>query len=328
MARPAIGTAVREGRREGVVVGHAGRGSMVDVQFEDVDFVERRSAERLVPAEDWAEDQKRATVQAIYESLLLKELGRKQFRFRGVRADVAALARGDIDRSDIDRLVSRAFAIATARGQKQGDIERGGAKATAVGRALSALRRGASQTLVVRQMKAAGVTQKEIDRVLRLSKGRDIEESAQRIEDYEDTLALRRKPAPQRAKAPAPKRRRNVAQGNMMPMSFAPLRNNGLLSSAASLGARGAQAAAPALRFIAAQGRTGLKATKEFLNSPFGSRMAQAITTVAVSVLGRKVVESGRLTKAEVAVVQDAVSSQTGVNVPASVITASIKATT
>ena len=44
MSRPAIGTAVREGRREGVVVAHAGRGSMVDVQFADVDFVEPLNA--------------------------------------------------------------------------------------------------------------------------------------------------------------------------------------------------------------------------------------------------------------------------------------------
>jgi hypothetical protein len=301
MSRPAIGTAVREGRREGVVVAHAGRGSMVDVQFDDVDFVERRSAERLTPTEDWAEDQKRSMVQAIYENLVLKELGRKNFRFRGERADVSALDRGVFDREDIDRLLSRAFAIATRKGQKQGDIVAGGAKATATGRALSALRKGASPALVTRQMKAAGVSQKEIDRVLRLSKGRDPEESAQRIADYEETLLLRKKPAPRR--------------------------RNGVVSSALSLGARGVAAVRPAARVIADYGRRGGKLTKDFLNSPFGSRVAQAIATVAVSVLGRKVVESGRLSKAEVGVVQDVIAQQTGVTVPASAVVASIEAT-
>jgi hypothetical protein len=274
---------------------------MVDVQFADVDFVERRSAERLTPTEDWAEDQKRATVQAIYESLVLKELGRKNFRFRGERADVSALDRGVFDREDIDRLLSRAFAIATSRGQRQGDIAAGGARATATGRALSALRKGASPALVVRQMRAAGVSQPAIDRVLRLSKGRDPEESAQRLADYEETLLLRRKPAPRR--------------------------RNGMLSSALSLGTRGITAARPAARIIAEYVQRGGRLTKEFLNSPFGSRIAQAVTTVAVSVLGRKVVESGRLTKSEVAVVQEAITQKTGVSIPASAVVASIEAT-
>jgi hypothetical protein len=320
MARPAIGAAVREGRREGVVVAHAGRGSMVDVQFDDVDFVERRSAERLTPSVDWAEDQKRATVQATYESLLLKELGRKQFRFRGERADVSALDRGVLDREDIDRLLSRAFAIATRRGQKQGDIEAGGAKATAAGRALSALRRGASPTLVVRQMKAAGVSQSAIDRVLRLSKGRDPEESAQRLADYEETLALRKKPAP--------RRRKNVAQGNQMPTGFMPVLRNGLVSSALSLGARGVRALAPAFRTLADFGRRGVTLTKDMLNTPAGAQVAGAITAVAVSIFGRKVVESGKLTRQEAAVVQDVIMAQSGVSVSPAVISAAVKETT
>lgn len=301
MARPAIGTAVREGRREGVVVAHAGRGSMVDVQFDDVDFVERRSAERLTPSVDWAEDQKRATVQAIYESLLLNELGRKQFRFRGERADVSAMARGVLDHEDIDRLLSRAFAIATRRGQKQGDIVEGGATATAAGRALSALRRGASPTLVVRQMKSAGVSQSAIDRVLRLSKGRDLEESAQRLADYEETLTLRKKPAP---------RRRNSAGG---------LFRAGLTA---------VESARPALTFLTGLGQSGLKITRDALNSPAGAQISAAIAAVAVSILGRKVVESGKLTRQETEVVQDAIMAQTGITVPAAVINTAVKEST
>ena len=316
MPRPAIGTAVREGRRDGIVVGHAGRGSMVDVQFTDVDFVERRSAERLTPTEDWAEDQKRAMVQAIYETLVLKELGRKNFRFRGERADVAALDRGTLDREDIDRLLSRAFAIATRKGQQQGDIAAGGAKATATGRALAALRKGANPTLVVRQMKAAGVSQTAIDRVLRLSKGRDPEESAQRLADYEETLTLRR----------APKRRRNVAQGNQMPFPVV-LRPNSV-GAAIRAGASIFRSAGPAFAFLSRVGSEGLRITKDILNTPAGAQVAGAVVAVAVSILGRKVVDSGKLTKQEVAVVQDAILAQSGVAVPATVVTAAVKEST
>ena len=214
-----------------MVVGHPGRGSMVDVQFADVDFVERREASRLAPSEDWEGTQKRAVVQGVYESLLLKRLGVRAFRdTKGVRADVKALRAGELEREDIDDLLSRAFAIATRKGQKQGDVVAGGAAATAAGRALSALRIGADSKLVKRQMKAAGMTEAAMERVLRLSKGRVPDETQQRIDDYEETLALRRKPVSRRTAAGAkkrpPVRRKNVAQGNMMPTAAVPLRNN------------------------------------------------------------------------------------------------------
>ena len=227
MARPAVGTTVREGARAGVVVGHPGRGSMVDVQFTDVDFVERREASRLAPSEDWEGVQKRTVVQAIYESLLLKRLGVRDFRdAKGVRADVKALRAGELEREDIDDLLSRAFAIATRKGQKQGDIVAGGAGATAAGRALSALRIGADPKLVKRQMKAAGMADAAVERVLRLSKGRVPSDTQERLDDYEETLALRRKPVSRRAPAAGakkrpPVRRKNVAQGNRAPTTYA-----------------------------------------------------------------------------------------------------------
>jgi hypothetical protein len=169
-------------------------------------------------------------------------------------------------------------------------------------------------------MKAAGVSQSAIDRVLRLSKGRDPEESAQRLADYEETLALRKKPAP--------RRRKNVAQGNQMPTGFMPVLRNGLVSSALSLGARGVRALAPAFRTLADFGRRGVTLTKDMLNTPAGAQVAGAITAVAVSIFGRKVVESGKLTRQEAAVVQDVIMAQSGVSVSPAVISAAVKETT
>lgn len=197
------------------------------MQFTDVGFVERRDASRLVPSEDWEGIQKRTVVQAVYESLLLKRLGVRSFRdTKGTRVDVKALRSGELDRSDIDDLLSRAFAIATRKGQAQGDIVAGGADATAAGRALSALRLGADPKLVKRQMKAAGMSDAAMERVLRLSKGRVPSDTQERLADYEETLALRRKPVASRpatkgTKTRPPPRRKNVAQGNRPPTTYA-----------------------------------------------------------------------------------------------------------
>ena len=535
MSRPSLGTRVSEGARSGVVVGHPGRGNMVDVQFDDVSFVMRREASLLARSnpqekDDPAKAQKHAVVQGIYESLVKKHLGRKNFRGTdGERIDVKALERGTLSAEDVDGMVSRAFAIATGVGRKQGDISRESltrtgtrTSITSTGEALSALRGGANPKTVERKLKAAGVSQAAIDRVMRLHAARGPGESDQRLEDFEITLTLRR--APTRSRRPktvvaeerAPARRktrsnprppaasdfirdaiRNVKaqQGNYLylvrpagsyvtgqtrdktdvvgaeeiadflkslrwtevtdetramgaglgkvryfraevprglsayeaillwgelspderervrvakafhqsrdpnaptryelisdiapkkarvlhiaighpkdpfkeptkrsstvytwfpgritpvvqsdlsafPVGVHPmatvkaaervsnpryhLRRNSTASTAVVVAGEAAALGPRTWAALARYGQASYAAAKTFLNSPFGSRVASTIVSVAVSVLGRKAVEGGKLTKAEVGIVQDALAAETGAVVPGNIVAAAV----
>ena len=202
MARPALGALVREGTREGVVVGHPGRGNMVDVRFRDVTFVERRDAERLSvrPEYEAGEEQLRSVTEGVYESLVKRELGVKTFKDRkGARADVKALDKGTITREQLSALYGRARAIAVSQGRKYGDLTTGSLARTgermlptATGRALSALRYGADPRLVERQLRASGASDTAIKRVLRLGQDKTPEEMAENRQDYEVTLSLLR----------------------------------------------------------------------------------------------------------------------------------------
>jgi hypothetical protein len=165
MARPALGALVREGTREGVVVGHPGRGNMVDVRFRDVTFVERRDAERLSvrPEYEAGEEQLRSVTEGVYESLVKRELGVKTFKDRkGARADVKALDKGTLTREQLSALYGRARAIAVSQGRKYGDLTSGSLARTgermlptATGRALSALRYGADALCEKPRIRAA-----------------------------------------------------------------------------------------------------------------------------------------------------------------------------
>lgn len=202
MARPALGALVREGSREGVVVGHPGRGSMVDVRFRDVTFVERRDAERLSvrPEYEAGEEQLRSVTEGVYESLVKRELGVKSFKDRkGARADVKALDKGTLTREQLNALYGRARAIAVSQGRKQGDLTKDALsrtgermRPTATGRALSALRYGADPRLVERQLRASGASDAAIKRVLRLGQDKTPEEMEENRQDYEVTLSLLR----------------------------------------------------------------------------------------------------------------------------------------
>lgn len=325
MARPAVGTAVREGTRRGVVVRHAGTGSMVDVQFTDVGFVERRDAGRLavVPAgakraatePDWADDHKRATVEAVYERLVLEHLGKEAFRnAKGQRIDVLALNKGDLTREEVNDLVSRAFAIATRTGQAHGDVVEGGAGATPSGRALSALRRGADPRLVERQMKAGGASDEAIERAIRLTRGKSPAEAAQRLVDYEETLALRRKANPRGGHRP-PLRRNFLGSA---------LRAGSAAVEAGTAAFRGAAKVAPTVAreagVVVSEGRalaeTGTAAAREsfraFLKTPQGKAFAAQITTTVTALFGAEVSRRANLTPEQTALVQRAVSRKTG----------------
>ena len=348
MARPSLGTRVSEGARSGVVVGHPGHGNMVDVQFDDVPFVMRREASLLrrnnpVGKDDPAKAQKHAVVQGVYESLVKKHLARKNFRGRdGERIDVKALEKGTLGYEDIDGMVSRAFAIATSRGRKQGDIGRGSlattgtrTSITTTGEALSALRAGAAPATVKRKLKAAGISQTAIDRVMRLHEARGPGESDQRLEDFEITLTLRR--APVRARRPKPvaaseevaaprrKTRSNPWENQGEWLSALPrLRRNSTASTAVVVAGEAATLGPRAWAGLARYGRASYDSVKGFLKSPFGKRLAATITTLAINVLGRKVVEGGKLTKSEVGLVQDALAAETGTVVPRNIVTAAV----
>jgi len=331
MARPAVGTAVREGTRRGVIVRHAGTGSMVDVQFTDVGFVERRDAGRLsvVPAgakraatePDWADDHKRATVEAVYERLVLEHLGKKAFRnAKGQRIDVLALNKGDLTREEVNDLVSRAFAIATRTGQAHGDVVAGGAGATPSGRALSALRRGAYPRLVERQMKASGASDEAISRAIRLTRGKPLAETAQRLADYEETLTLRRKTNPRGGTGHPPLRRNFLG---------AALRAGG---SALRGAARLAPTAARQAGALAQEGRAlvkaGASATREsvraYLKTPEGKALAAKIATTATTLFGAEISRRANLTPEQTALVQRTVSRKTGEEVDPELIAAAL----
>lgn len=332
MARPALGAAVREGARAGVVVGHPGRGNMVDVQFSDVSFVERRAAERLsvVPAgakraagpraeteRDWADDHKRATVEAIYERLVTEHLGKKAFRnAKGERIDVLALNKGTLTREEVNDLVGRAFAIATSSGRAHGDVGRNGAKATTSGRALSALRGGSDPRLVERQMRAIGASDEEVARVLRLSKGKSRDEVRQRLEDYEQTLVLRR------VSNPRPPLRRNFV-GTALRAGASAIRGAARLVPSA---ARQAGTLATEGRALV---RTGASAAREsvqtFLKTPEGKKFAAQTTATITTLFGSEVARRARLTPEQTALVTRTMSRKTGEDVDPELVAAAIR---
>lgn len=188
-----VGDAVCEGSRYGEVIALRQKG-MVDVQFAGARAVERRPAVNLRPNPaarrktrrrsaprapaartapapqeragqvlDVTRAQFTAVVQGVYESLVKKRLGKKNFKWRGERIDEKALASGELDRSDIDELVGRAFAIATKQGQKHGHLRPGTQRATAAGTRLS------------------------------MERMRDREHAEENLKDYERTMELRRK---------------------------------------------------------------------------------------------------------------------------------------
>ena len=340
MARPAVGTAVREGTRRGVVVRHAGAGSMVDVQFTDVGFVERRDAGRLavVPAgakraatePDWADDHKRATVEAVYERLVLEHLGKKAFRnAKGQRIDVLALNKGDLTREEVNDLVSRAFAIATRTGQVHGDVVEVGAGATPSGRALSALRRGADPRLVERQMKASGASDVAIERAIRLTRGKAPAESAQRLADYEETLTLRRKTNPRGGRGQRPPLRRNFigslfrVGGAAVEAGTAAARTVGELAPAA---AREASVLAQEGRALAETGATAARESfRTFLKTPQGKAFAAQITTTVTALFGAEVARRASLTPEQTALVQRTMSRKAGEEVDPELISAAIR---
>jgi hypothetical protein len=292
MKRPAIGTRVREGSREGVVVAHAGREGMVDVQFTDVAFVVRRDASRLVrqnPAPvDPARDQFRAVVEAVYERLVLEHTDKKTFlTAKGTRAD--ARLSGDTVRA----LLDRAFAIATAAGRRTGDVSRKGNAPTASGRALSALRAGADPRLVVGQLRRASVPQAGIDRVLRLAAGHepwvDVDEA------YEQSLTRARKrkaPALRKVANPYPVRRNFV--GGAVRGAATALRAGALAAKEAGAAAR--LAAAEAGAFARAGAATTRASIKAFLATPAGEKFVAQVLSTGITLFGAEVVRRGKFT--------------------------------
>lgn len=328
MARPALGALVREGTRSGVVVGHPGRGSMVDVKFRDVTFVERRDAGNLKVEEyDFAEEQKRAVVEGVYESLVTKHLGVKAFKdARGQRADVKALAVGTLTRDDVNALLGRAYAIATAQGRKQGDVSRDGAKATATGRALAALRYGADPRLVERQLRAEGVSADRIARVQRLAASKDRAKLDENREDYEVTLSLRRKKGGHRYTVerlagevvyvvqPGGKVYKTEAGAKraVEKLDTPPTRRNSAISAAAAAAREAAALAPAAAAFASRYGKAAWTAAKGLLATPEGKRLATQVTTTATTLLGAEAVRKGKLSEKDAALVRRAVERQTG----------------
>ena len=86
----------------------------------------------IVEEYDSTREQFNAVVQGIYESLVKKHLGfpsNKAFKYRGSRLD----ERYDLEPQVARKLLSSAFAIATRRGQKHGDLMVGSQRASAKG---------------------------------------------------------------------------------------------------------------------------------------------------------------------------------------------------
>ena len=347
MKRPAIGTRVREGSREGVVVAHAGRESMVDVQFTDVAFVVRRDAARLVrqnPAPvDPARDQFRAVVEAVYERLVLEHTGKKTFlTAKGTRAD--ARLSGDTVRA----LLDRAFAIATAAGRRTGDVARKGNAPTASGRALSALRAGADPRLVAGQMRRAGVPQTGIDRVLRLASGH--EPWADVDDAYEQTLGRARKrkaPALRKVANPYPLRR-NFIGGAVRGVAAAIRSGAGaarLATTEVGAVARGAagevgKAAAMTADEVAktasvvageagAAARTAGVATQKgiraFLASDAGKTFTKQVIATATALFGAEIVRRGKFSPEQVALLTASMERKAGETIDPNLITAAVR---
>ena len=139
MARVSIGSNVRKGPRRGQVLKHRPQG-MVDVQFTDVDWVERhqeRSLRKANPAGkddyyDPADEQFRRVQMAIYESQ------KKRGKVTVYDSDGDAIGKRPM--TD-DEAWQSSFAIATRQGQKHGWLKKGTQDPTAKGR------RGAKQKL-------------------------------------------------------------------------------------------------------------------------------------------------------------------------------------
>jgi hypothetical protein len=316
---------------------------MVDVKFRDVTFVERRDAGNLrVEEYDYAEEQKRAVVEGVYESLVTKHLGVKTFKdARGQRADVAALAAGKMTSSDVNDFLGRAYAIATAQGRKQGDVGRDGAAATATGRALAALRYGADPRLVERQLRAEGVSDERMERVKRLAKSKDPAKLEENRQDYEVTLSLRRKKSgghrittERRGGAvvyvlqPGGKvyKTEAAAERALARLNAPPVRRNSAVSAAATLAREAAALGPAAAAFAARYGKTALDAAKRLLATPEGKKLAMQVTTTATTLLGAEAVERGKLSKKEADLVRRAVERQTGEKMDPIVVEAALAA--
>lgn len=290
---------------------------MVDVQFSDVSFIERRDAGRLTPVRTNPTNHQRATVEAIYERLVTEHLSKKAFRnAKGERIDVLALNKGTLSREEVNELVGRAFAIATSSGRAHGDVGRDGAEATVSGMALSALRDGSSPRRVERQMRAIGASDDEVVRVLRLTKDKPRAEARQRLEDYEQTLSLRR------VVNPRPPLRRNFIA--------AAVRAGGAAVEAGTAAFRGAVRVAPAAaREASALAGTGATAAREsfraYLKTSQGKAFAAQITATVTALFGAEVARRANLTPEQTALVQRTMSRKTGENVNPELIAAAIR---
>ena len=109
------------------------------------------------------DEQFRAVVQGIYESLMAKRLGVKSiYTPTGRRRDVAALRMGTLSKAEQRAILSRAFAIATRQGQKHGYLIPGTQQPTAKGRRRAYKRHDDRQSL----------SQNEQDREITLSMAR------------------------------------------------------------------------------------------------------------------------------------------------------------
>lgn len=142
---------------------------------------------RVADVYDPTQEQFRAVVQGVYESLVTKELGVKAFKdARGARADTRALKAGGVAQEDLRKILSRAYAIATRQGQKHGYLEAGTQRPTKKGAALAAARYGADPKLVSRMLAGDSKAQK-------LAAAKDVAKLAENRQDYEITLQLVRK---------------------------------------------------------------------------------------------------------------------------------------
>jgi len=150
------------------------------------------------------DEQFRAVVQGIYESLMSKRLGVKSiYTPTGRRRDLAALRMGTLSQKEVRAIQSRAFAIATTQGQKHGYLIPGTQQPTAKGRRRAYKRHEDAQ---------------------------DLAENAQ---DYEVTLSLARKSGPLRIVAKGRGKSRRFHVQPLMPG----LNPKGYKSEAAAKGA-------------------------------------------------------------------------------------------
>lgn len=141
-----VGDYIDERGRIGQVVALHTKGT-ADIQFEDMEYPIRRQMRNLRPVSlnprggyetyDPSRAQFNAQVQAIYESLVKKNLKKKStalFKPRGKRLD------SKMRKATIRRLLNQAFQIATGVGQKHGYLKKGTNVATKKGKRRSAKR--------------------------------------------------------------------------------------------------------------------------------------------------------------------------------------------